>query len=170
MDPARQLQTPQISWLGTHAVLFEAPGELSLENQQRIWALADYAQELNAIRGVVPGMNNLMLVFGPQLRESRLDGRPVRDIALPASFSPGTQPRRGPRGNGTLDLQAGALSNQAGKIQAAGSGDSRLSVTGQFDNQRGSIVAAATPRSRRAACTTRAARLPPPGNRRCPCM
>ena len=41
--------------------------------------------------------------FGPQLRESRLDGRPVRDIALPASFSPGTQPRRGPRGNGTLE-------------------------------------------------------------------
>ena len=41
--------------------------------------------------------------FGPQLRESRLDGRPVRDIALPASFSPATQPRRGPRGNGTLE-------------------------------------------------------------------
>ena len=41
--------------------------------------------------------------FGPQLRESRLDGRPVRDIALPASFSPGTQPRRGPRGNVTLE-------------------------------------------------------------------
>ena len=41
--------------------------------------------------------------FGPQLRESRLDGRPVRDIALPASFSPATHPRRGPRGNGTLE-------------------------------------------------------------------
>ena len=41
--------------------------------------------------------------FGPQLRESRLDGRPVRDIALPASFSPATQPRRGPHGNGTLE-------------------------------------------------------------------
>ena len=67
MDPARQLQAPQISWLGTHAVLFEAPGEITLENQQRIWALADYASGLAAIRGVVPGMNNLMMVFGPQM-------------------------------------------------------------------------------------------------------
>ncbi|HRO52587.1 MAG TPA: esterase-like activity of phytase family protein, partial [Alicycliphilus sp.] len=41
--------------------------------------------------------------FGPQLRESRLDGRPVRDIALPASFSPTAKPKRGPRGNGTLE-------------------------------------------------------------------
>ena len=41
--------------------------------------------------------------FGPQLRESRLDGTPVRDIALPASFTPTAKPRRGPRGNGTLE-------------------------------------------------------------------
>ena len=66
MDPAGQLQAPQISWLGTHALLFEAPGALSLVNQQRIWALADYSARLNSIRGVVPGMNNLMLVFDPQ--------------------------------------------------------------------------------------------------------
>lgn len=39
--------------------------------------------------------------FGPQLRESRLDGTHVRDIPLPAGFKP--QPRRGPRPNGTLE-------------------------------------------------------------------
>lgn len=41
--------------------------------------------------------------FGPQLRESRVDGTPVRDIALPASFTPTAKPKRGPRGNGTLE-------------------------------------------------------------------
>ncbi|MBS0508698.1 MAG: esterase-like activity of phytase family protein [Proteobacteria bacterium] len=39
--------------------------------------------------------------FGPQLRENRPDGSPVRNIALPASFSPGDD--SGPRRNGTLE-------------------------------------------------------------------
>lgn len=39
--------------------------------------------------------------FGPQLRASRADGTPVRDIALPASFTP--RRGRGPRNNGTLE-------------------------------------------------------------------
>ena len=30
----------QVSFLGTSALLFEAPGETSLGTQQRIWALA----------------------------------------------------------------------------------------------------------------------------------
>ncbi|EPM79182.1 hypothetical protein A249_33081, partial [Pseudomonas syringae pv. actinidiae ICMP 18804] len=33
--------TPRITLLGTTALLFEAPGELDLAPQQRIWALAD---------------------------------------------------------------------------------------------------------------------------------
>ncbi|MEA9389273.1 5-oxoprolinase subunit PxpB [Acerihabitans sp. TG2] len=63
MDLAQQWDTPQLSLLGTRALLFEAPGPLGLENQQRIWALADYANGLPELAESVPGMNNLMLVF-----------------------------------------------------------------------------------------------------------
>ena len=33
-------QHPSLSLLGTTALLFEAPGEMNLNSQQRIWALA----------------------------------------------------------------------------------------------------------------------------------
>ena len=52
-----------ISVLGTSALLFEAPGEMTLESQQRIWALAREAQSWPEVREAVPGMNNLMLSF-----------------------------------------------------------------------------------------------------------
>jgi KipI family sensor histidine kinase inhibitor len=52
-----------ISVLGTSALLFEAPGEMALESQQRIWALAREAQSWPEVREAVPGMNNLMLSF-----------------------------------------------------------------------------------------------------------
>src|SRR5476649_505488 len=63
MDLAQQWEKPQLSLLGTRALLFEAPGPLGLENQQRIWALAEYADGLPGLAESVPGMNNLMLVF-----------------------------------------------------------------------------------------------------------
>lgn len=40
--------------------------------------------------------------YGPQVRVNRLDGRHLRDIALPASFAP-SDDDRGPRRNGTLE-------------------------------------------------------------------
>ena len=57
------MTSPRISLLGTTALLFEAPGELELATQQRIWALSRVAQEWAEIRESVPGMNNLMLTF-----------------------------------------------------------------------------------------------------------
>lgn len=54
---------PQISLLGTTALLFEAPGALDIGPQQRIWALARTAQQWTEVREAVPGMNNLMLTF-----------------------------------------------------------------------------------------------------------
>ena len=50
-----------ISLLGTSALLFEAPGEMALLSQQRIWALAREAESWPGVREAVPGMNNLML-------------------------------------------------------------------------------------------------------------
>jgi KipI family sensor histidine kinase inhibitor len=56
-------QAPSFSVLGTSAVLFEAPGSMTLATQQRIWSLAREAQRWPEVREAVPGMNNLMLTF-----------------------------------------------------------------------------------------------------------
>ena len=60
---------PHISLLGSSALLFEAPGELDLAPQQRIWSLALQAGEWPEIHEAVPGMNNLMLTFLKPPRE-----------------------------------------------------------------------------------------------------
>lgn len=81
---------PQFSMLGTSAVLFEAPGTvMSLETQQRIWALAREAQQWPEVLEAVPGMNNLMLAFARpprhigQLHERLLGAwREARPMAL----------------------------------------------------------------------------------------
>ncbi|MEJ8824126.1 5-oxoprolinase subunit PxpB [Variovorax humicola] len=52
-----------MSLLGTTALLFEAPGDLELASQKRIWALARETQAWPEVRESVPGMNNLMLTF-----------------------------------------------------------------------------------------------------------
>lgn len=60
---------PTISFLGTSALLFEAPGEMGLAVQQRIWMLAQEAQAWPEVREAVPGMNNLMLSFQSPSRQ-----------------------------------------------------------------------------------------------------
>ncbi|WP_460451194.1 5-oxoprolinase subunit PxpB [Alsobacter sp. SYSU BS001988] len=55
--------TPTISHLGVTALLFEAPGDTTLETQRRIWALAREAEAWPEVREAVPGMNNLMVTF-----------------------------------------------------------------------------------------------------------
>lgn len=57
------LNQPAISLLGSRAMLFEAPGVLGLENQQRIWALSSQVAQWLLVAESVPGMNNLMLTF-----------------------------------------------------------------------------------------------------------
>jgi len=56
-------QQPRISLLGTTALLFEAPGETTLETQRRVWALAERVTRLPDVQEAVPGMNNLMIAF-----------------------------------------------------------------------------------------------------------
>ena len=58
-----------ISLLGTTALLFEAPGAMSLEQQRRIWALAREAQTWPEVQEAVAGMNNLMLIFSTPPRD-----------------------------------------------------------------------------------------------------
>ena len=57
------MQQPRISLLGSTALLFEAPGEMDLPQQRRIWALARLANSWANVQEAVPGMNNLMLTF-----------------------------------------------------------------------------------------------------------
>lgn len=67
---------PAVSVLGTTALLFEAPGETTLANQQRIWALAREAAGWPEIREAVPGVNNLLLSFAtPPKRLDPLEAR-----------------------------------------------------------------------------------------------
>jgi len=54
---------PSLSLLGTSALLFEAPGDMTLPTQQRIWALAREGETWPEVREAIPGMNNLMLSF-----------------------------------------------------------------------------------------------------------
>ncbi|MBW7965085.1 5-oxoprolinase subunit PxpB [Bradyrhizobium sp. BR 10261] len=67
---------PRTSLLGTTALLFEAPGETTLEAQRRIWAMAHAAAGFPGVREAVPGMNNLMLVFvEPPRRPEEIEQR-----------------------------------------------------------------------------------------------
>lgn len=49
--------------LGEAALLFQLPAPASLAQQQRIWALAEQAAQWPSMREVLPGMNNLTLIF-----------------------------------------------------------------------------------------------------------
>ena len=57
--------TPVVSLLGTSALLFEAPGELCLPVQQRIWGLALEVETWPEVGEAVPGMNNLLVSLRP---------------------------------------------------------------------------------------------------------
>jgi KipI family sensor histidine kinase inhibitor len=60
---------PTISLLGTTALLFEAPGETTLETQRQVWSLAREAASWPDIAEAVPGMNNLMVTFARPPRD-----------------------------------------------------------------------------------------------------
>lgn len=79
---------PVVSCLGTTALLFEAPGETTLANQQRIWALSREAAAWPEVREAVPGVNNLLLSFTTAPRcldplETRLLGAWDEAVAMP---------------------------------------------------------------------------------------
>lgn len=60
---------PVISFLGTTALLLEAPGETSLAVQQKIWSLSAQTVHWPEVLESVPGMNNLMLCFAAPPRD-----------------------------------------------------------------------------------------------------
>lgn len=62
-------QSPRISLLGTTGLLFEAPGDMDIHNQRRIWWLARQAESWPCTKETVPGMSNLMLIFDTPPRD-----------------------------------------------------------------------------------------------------
>lgn len=55
-----------LSYLGESALLCQTPeGPLDLGRQRRIWAMADSAMAHPAVKEVIPGMNNIVVVFDP---------------------------------------------------------------------------------------------------------
>ncbi|MFP6557617.1 5-oxoprolinase subunit PxpB [Paraburkholderia sp. B3] len=57
--------TPRIFPLGDVALVCEAPPPATLEVQRRVWAVAALARDWAPVREVVPGMNNLTVIFDP---------------------------------------------------------------------------------------------------------
>jgi KipI family sensor histidine kinase inhibitor len=62
---------PHISIFGEAALFVEAPGEISLEAQQRIWALGALAETWEGVTEVGLGMANLLIVHDPERRSAR---------------------------------------------------------------------------------------------------
>ncbi len=57
---------PALRALGEAALLCELPPPATLERQRSIWALAAQAARWPHVREVLPGMNNLTLIFDPR--------------------------------------------------------------------------------------------------------
>ncbi|HEY9086210.1 MAG TPA: 5-oxoprolinase subunit PxpB [Candidatus Tyrphobacter sp.] len=100
-----------ISRLGQSAIVLDAPGDLSLEVQRRIWALARAARGWPHVREAVPGMNNLTLIFDwkhedAQALSSRLreawDSRLSLDFARYARSA--RDDKKNPRGNAPIEI------------------------------------------------------------------
>ncbi|CAH2901292.1 MAG: Allophanate hydrolase 2 subunit 1 (EC [uncultured Paraburkholderia sp.] len=59
------MSQPNIFPLGDAALVCEAPPPATLDYQRRVWAVAELARDWPHVLEVVPGMNNLTLVFDP---------------------------------------------------------------------------------------------------------
>ena len=51
--------------VGESALCCSLPAPLSLEQQQRVWQLAAALSDVDGVQALIPGMNNLTLVFDP---------------------------------------------------------------------------------------------------------
>lgn len=94
------MSAPRLHALGDAALLCELPAPATLAQQQLIWALATEARSWPAVREVLPGMNNLTLMFDPALAEQaeiemqvltvwpQLSAAPIegREIVIPVAY------------------------------------------------------------------------------------
>jgi KipI family sensor histidine kinase inhibitor len=91
---------PRLHALGDAALLCELPAPATLAQQQQIWALANEALQWRGVHEVLPGMNNLSLLFDPEEVDAaelemqvlsawpQLDGMAIegREIRIPVAY------------------------------------------------------------------------------------
>ncbi|MGI4779532.1 MAG: 5-oxoprolinase subunit PxpB [Janthinobacterium lividum] len=96
---------PRLHSLGDAALLCELPPPATLAQQRQIWALAEEALQWAAVHEVLPGMNNLTLLYDPRLIDATeleiqvlaawpqlavtagsADGQAVRTIEIPVVY------------------------------------------------------------------------------------
>ncbi|UXS41923.1 5-oxoprolinase subunit PxpB [Agrobacterium tumefaciens] len=77
LTPAH-LGLPKISMIGNKTFLIEAPGELDLPAQRRIWALTRALKDRPEVLELIPGMTNLLIV----LRSTPEDAGHLQDELL----------------------------------------------------------------------------------------
>ncbi len=94
------MTAPRLYPLGDTAVVCEAPPPATLDCQRRVWAVADAARGWPHVVDVVPGMNNLTIVFDPFETSAaaltpRVDAAwqdadpaavPGREVAIPVAY------------------------------------------------------------------------------------
>ena len=51
------------SYIGSRALMFDAPGEFEIAVQQRIWSLADHLAQWSEVEEVVAGVTNLLVIL-----------------------------------------------------------------------------------------------------------
>lgn len=61
--PPAHMGLPKISMIGNKSYLVEAPGELNLPAQRRIWAMADALKHRPEVLELIPCMANLLIVL-----------------------------------------------------------------------------------------------------------
>ncbi|GBQ36762.1 allophanate hydrolase subunit 1 [Komagataeibacter saccharivorans NRIC 0614] len=107
---------PTISMIGTRAMLFEAPGEFTMAQQRRIWALMEAAQARPDVQELIPGVTNLMLVFSqpPEQPQAVADWLRHAWETLPERHIEGRLFEIGVRYGGALGEDLAAVAAHAG--------------------------------------------------------
>jgi KipI family sensor histidine kinase inhibitor len=73
------MKPPRIFPLGDSAVVCETPPPATLECQRRVWTVAGEARGWPHVVDVVPGMNNLTIVFDPLAGDGEALAQALRD-------------------------------------------------------------------------------------------
>ncbi|WP_133649560.1 5-oxoprolinase subunit PxpB [Paraburkholderia flava] len=84
------MSSPRIFPLGDTALVCEAPPPATLDCQRRVWAAAQAARAWPHVVEVVPGMNNLTIVFDPLAADADALAASLREAWDKAGDTPAT--------------------------------------------------------------------------------